>query len=201
MKAKDNIVYLWASTGLLMCPIFMLAVGLEAIYGGWISSFAVLHNYADKQNATMFSSLFWVSITVFRFILVHAKGTNTMKLLILFGIGLVASFMSLVTMERVSAMAGLYGSAIAYGLSCSILYAVGLALPQDSGIVLADGQSSNFIMSSAFGEGALAVVAGQLMAMWGPDAMFYFLGLLCLAGILNVLVVVNRLKQQAIHDA
>ncbi len=47
-------------------------------------------------------------------------------------------------------------------------------------------QSSNIILSSAFGEGILAVLAGHLMKWFGSDAMFYSLAVMGLIGFLNV---------------
>jgi len=91
---------------------------------------------------------------------------------------------------------GLYTSAILFGLANSILYALGISLPQDFDLILSTSQSSNFILSSAFGEGILAVLAGQLMEKSGPDSMFWLLGLMGLFGFFNVVYVVKKMKDQ-----
>lgn len=51
-------------------------VGLECTYGGWISSFAVMRGVTDQQGATLFPALFWVMITIFRFMLAFLPGKS-----------------------------------------------------------------------------------------------------------------------------
>lgn len=73
--------------------------------------------------------MFWIAITGFRFVLAYAPGRPTIKILILFSIGLVGAFVSLLVIHMAHIF-GLYMSAIVFGLSTSVLYALAIALPQ-----------------------------------------------------------------------
>ena len=43
---------------LLLCLMFLLAIGQEVAFGGWISSYSVLADITDKEFATIFGIVF-----------------------------------------------------------------------------------------------------------------------------------------------
>ncbi len=83
IRKKNAIVY-------LLSFMFFIYIGEEVAFGGWISSYSVLNGVTTKQGATMFSSLFWGFMTIFRFLFafVKEKASKKLKILILGQIGL-----------------------------------------------------------------------------------------------------------------
>lgn len=78
----------------ILAACFFFTVGQEAAFGGWISSYTVLHNLSSKEHATFYSSLYWISITFFRFAFAVLKGSPTRKVQILALVGVVNSVIS-----------------------------------------------------------------------------------------------------------
>ena len=66
--------------------MFFIYIGEEVAFGGWISSYSVLNSVTTKQGATVFSSLFWGFMTIFRFFFAFVKGKASKKLkMLIFG--------------------------------------------------------------------------------------------------------------------
>jgi fucose permease len=64
----------------LTCLCFFFIVGQEAGFAGWVSPYAVLQNFSNKEHATMYSSMYWISITISRFVLASVKGSDAKKM-------------------------------------------------------------------------------------------------------------------------
>lgn len=62
---------------IILGALFFIYYGEEIGLAGWISSYAVLLGTDDKEGATKYPFIFWVSITTFRFILAGMKGKVT----------------------------------------------------------------------------------------------------------------------------
>ena len=71
-----------------------MAVGEEVAYGGWISSYAVLYNFSTKEHAIVYSSVYWISVTFFRFALAGVSGSPSKKIRNLSIVGIVTTFLS-----------------------------------------------------------------------------------------------------------
>ena len=111
-----------------MCFSFLLLVGQEASYGSWIPSFAVMRGYSSKEHATFYSSLYWFSITFFRFAFLFLPGTIKQKIYWLVGGGIAVSFISLLFIQLDSELGLNFGS-FAFGLCNSVLFPLLLSLP------------------------------------------------------------------------
>ena len=59
-----------------------------------MSSYAVLYDFSTKEHATFYSSLYWVSITAFKFIMTLVQGTASKKIRYLAYIGIVSTAVS-----------------------------------------------------------------------------------------------------------
>ena len=55
-------------------------LGMEITFAGWISSFATLSKVTDAKGATVFPSIYWVSMTFFRIFLAFLPGSSSKKL-------------------------------------------------------------------------------------------------------------------------
>lgn len=76
----------------LIASGFLLAVGQQSSYGGWISSYAVMWGFSTKEHAIFYSSVYWISLTLFRFVLALVPGPPSAKLRNLGIIGIFTSF-------------------------------------------------------------------------------------------------------------
>ena len=79
----------------IICIMYWLIIGQECSFSGWIPSFAVMNGYSTKEHATMYSSLYWIAVTAFRFIFPLIKGKASTKLLALYFLATVSSLVSL----------------------------------------------------------------------------------------------------------
>ena len=68
------------SAEIILCVSLFLYIGMECTYGGWISSYAVLVGASGIEEATLFPSVFWIMITIFRFVLACLPGTTSKKM-------------------------------------------------------------------------------------------------------------------------
>ena len=130
---------------------------------GWISSYAVLEGFSTKEHATMYSSLYWVSITFFRFAFAFVPGKPSLKIYILLGAATFQTFLSTILIYHVSPEIGLIATAIIFGLSNSVLFPLLLIVPDEFNLGVTPSQNSNFLLFAALGEGTLAVLVGELM--------------------------------------
>ena len=64
-----------------MCVMFILLIGQEVSYGGWVASYAVMNGYSTKEVATIYSSIYYLTITAFRFIFAFLPGSGKCKLI------------------------------------------------------------------------------------------------------------------------
>lgn len=118
---------------ILICLMILLLTGSEISYGGWISSYAVIANIADKQYATIFGILFQVVMTVFRFILCWIPGSPSKKLLF-FTIGTCLTFVSTVfIIDFYSGYVAIFYSAIMYGIMTSVAFPLIFSIPVEFG--------------------------------------------------------------------
>ena len=113
----------------LVAMIFFFVVGQECTYGGWVSSYSVLQGFSSKQHATLYSSVYWISITFFRFCLAFVHGKASKKINVLFMVAILQTFLSLFIIYRVDAEVGLIVSSIIFGLSNSVMFPLLLMIP------------------------------------------------------------------------
>lgn len=115
---------------------FLLIVGQEAAYAAWISSYVVLNNFSTKEHAIFYSGVYWVSITVFRFVLTLLRGRASVKVryfgIMGIGIGLVCLFL----IYHVDTEFGLLSMSVMYGFAHSVIIPLLLTIPQEFGYQL-----------------------------------------------------------------
>lgn len=112
-----------------LCLLIFIYVGVETSFGGWIPSFAVLTSVTDNAGATRFPSLFWVLLTMFRFLLAFAPGTSTRKLKILIEGIFYSGIVSLVVVYAGHIELACYLGAVLFGLTMSSVYPLVFTYP------------------------------------------------------------------------
>jgi fucose permease len=122
-------------------------LGLECTYGGWISSFAVLTQVANRQQATIYPSLFWVLMTIFRIGLAFLPGSGHKKLRIQIEANIGSGIISLVLIYMGHTQLACYLSAVMFGFSMSTIYPLILLFPSEVGLHTEDRQTSNIVMA------------------------------------------------------
>ena len=135
-------------------------------------------------------------ITVFRFILPFTPGSTSQKLKTFCLFGVFASIVSLVLIHKVDEVSGIIVSAILYGISISVLFALAYTLCKEFNMKLKPSQGSNFMLSVSLGDGTIVGFVGYLIKIFGPDALFYSMGIFSfLAWLLTVTVVRKLLRE------
>lgn len=148
-------------------------IGQEVGYGSWVSSYAVMEGVATVQEATYAGSLFWITNTAFRIILIYVTIKVSLRLRILM-IGMIAGC----TINFIAAMTGhhwfaAYPGSFLNGMFLASMFALFLSLPQEFGYLLTKTNTANFMMCASMGEGALAMPIGYAMGIFGPWTLYF----------------------------
>ena len=115
------------------------------------------------EEATLFPSVFWIMITVFRFALAFLPGTTSTKMQCLLYSIVATAIVSLLLVKAGLVWLACYLSAVAFGVSMSSVYILIISLTNQFGLTLGEHQTSNIITCSVLGEGVLTMVVALLM--------------------------------------
>ena len=88
-----------------------------------------MRNFSSKEHATSYSSIYWFSITFFRFAFLFAPGKIKQKIYALVIVGVFCSIFSVVLIYFVNPELGLVFGSIIFGMSNSALFPLLLSLP------------------------------------------------------------------------
>lgn len=141
--------------------------------GGWISTYAVMTGVSDKESATIFGSMFWIAMTLFRFVFSCVSGTPEKKLLYLMIGSVIVGISVLLMISFGEVLIAVWCSSILFGVLFSVRFPLLLALPKQFGFDLLPSENSDFMICASLGEGTLAVVTGYMMNFWGVNMLFY----------------------------
>lgn len=59
---------------ILTCVLYLFYIGEEVGFGSWIPTYAVVEKLTTPEGASVLGSMFWISNTLFRIILLYVKG-------------------------------------------------------------------------------------------------------------------------------
>lgn len=170
----------------LMSVAVFLIIGSTLTYGSWISSYAVLNNFATKERATSYSSLFWISITFFRFLMVAVPGSPSRKIIYLNAGSLLTVLLSYVVIFSINAELGLLFFSIIFGLCQWVLFPLLLTIPSEFGFKLTMTDSSTVFIFGSLGEGVVALLVGKTMELYGFN---WFLIWFVVISVLRIVIV------------
>lgn len=131
-----------------------------------------MEGVGSLKQASYASSIFWITNTVFKIILLSVKSKVSIILKILM-MGMIS-----VSVINYTAAIGGYEGFAAYvgpflnGAFLSSMYALFLDLPNEFGYRLSKQNTANFMMCEALGEGILGMPIGYSMGIIGPSALF-----------------------------
>lgn len=110
--------------------ILFIYFGEEIGFSGWISSYTVLLGAQTKEEATIINTIFWASITFFRFTLpMILQGAPHTKFYTLIKFELGTLIFSFICEKAGWIVLGAYTSALFLGFAFSAMYPLILALP------------------------------------------------------------------------
>lgn len=158
---------------LIICFMYWLIAGQEYTFSGWIPSYAVMSEYSTKEHATLYSSLYWIAVAVFRFIFPLVKGKASTKLLALYFLAMISSLASLGIVHLGLPELGMILGAILLGTANSVVFPLTLIMPQEYGYKVSTSEGSSFMLASSIGEGTLVFLFGLLMTLISKDFVFY----------------------------
>ena len=118
---------------------------------GWISSYAVILNIDDKEGATRYPLIFWISITVARFLLAGMQGKVSQKFVLLIRCQILFLVISLLFVWLGLVGFAVYWNSLLIGLCFSSMYAFLYTLPLDFGQEIDPKQTAFLIMIGAIG--------------------------------------------------
>ena len=157
----------------------------------------MLEKISTKEQATSYGTIYWIGITVFRFIIPFTPGSNSQKLKTLCLFGVFSTIVSLVLIHKVDEVGGVIVSAILYGISMSVLFALTYTLCKEFNMRPKPSQGSDFMLSVALGDGTIVWFVGYLIKTFGPDSLFYSMGIFSLLAWLLTVVVVRKLLRES----
>ena len=96
----------------------------------------MLEKISTKEQATSYGTIYWIGITVFRFIIPFTPGSNSQKLKTLCLFGVFSTIVSLVLIHKVDEVSGIIVSAILYGISISVLFTLAYTLRKEFNVKL-----------------------------------------------------------------
>lgn len=109
--------------------IFFIYFGEETGFAGWISSYVVLENLDTEKGASKFPAIFWISITLFRFLFAGLPGKITYKLKVLISLQTFCYVVTILLVNMDYKYFAAYWSSFLVGLAYSSLYALFYTIP------------------------------------------------------------------------
>jgi hypothetical protein len=138
-----------------------------------VASFAVLEKVTDLRGGDLASEVFWVSNTLFRFILLYVTFRVSLRLKILLAGMIGGCVVNLVAVMAGHAWFSAFVGSFLNGMFLASMFALFLELPSEFGYRLSKQNTANFMMCASMGEGVLSMPIGYAMGLFGPVTLYY----------------------------
>ena len=102
--------------------IFYVYLGQETGFAGWISSYVVILNLDTERGAARFPAIFWVTITMLRFVFAGIPGKSSTKLKGLIFLQIVCYFIATCMFYSSHEYLAAYWTSITIGIAYSSMY-------------------------------------------------------------------------------
>ena len=169
----------------LFCFGFLLIAGFEHSFAGWIPSYAVLSEVADRAEATLFNSVFWMTSTLFRFIVASLTWSSSRKIKLLTSSLLLCSIVCLVMLLSGNIWITVTLSSFLFGTATSAIFPLLISLPTEFGVRFRPDEIATIMMTAVLSSEVLPSVVGVLM---GHNIDYLFVWLLILSGLLWIIL-------------
>lgn len=159
---------------ILISMLFVLHVGAELSFGGWIYTYAAELGLGAETTSRVLNSVFWGGLVVGRLIAIPVSlrlSAKSMIWLDLLGAGLA---LAVVTFFGQSSLA-IWGGVALFGVSIGSIFAscinfAGTHMPITSKV------TSAFVIGASIGSMSLPWLTGLLFGRIGPEALTYVVG-------------------------
>jgi len=185
-----------SASGLLILIVFLfyLAVGAEASFGGWISSYTIATGVATPATAAYMASVFWGSLTLGRLVSIPLARFRPSTVLLADMLGCVAgASIVLLAGQRVPLI--LFGSFV-FGFSMASIFPT-LITFAGSLMTITGKVTGWFLVGASAGGMTVPWLIGQLFEPVGPQITM----LIIMADMLMALVVFAVLRAAAARHA
>jgi fucose permease len=151
---------------------FFIYIGIEVTIQSWIPSYAVLSGIKTKVEAVQFTSIFWITNTIFRFAFGLFKGSNVGKFIILSWAQLLSGGICVLLVMGSHSLSASYLCSILYGISLSQLFPLLISVSSEFNLHITGGQVSNMMIATTVSSGVFSSLTGVLMKL-DLDMFFY----------------------------
>lgn len=162
-----------------ICLFFFLCVGSQASFSGWIYTYAVQLNLADKLLAAYLTSVYWIAQTLgtlLGIILLDRFKPQTLLYIIMSG-----GLLSLITVLYLPGAAAIWLGTISLGITMAPLFPTAFAFVSHR-MPVSGKVNGWFLAGASFGAMGLPWVVGQTVAYSGPrNGMFAIVAVFILA--------------------
>ena len=158
-----------------MMAIFYVYLGQETGFAGWISSYVVILNLDTERGAARFPAIFWVTITMLRFVFAGIPGKSSTKLKGLIFLQIICYFIATCMFYSSHEYLAAYWTSITIGIAYSSMYPMAYTLPMEFNQKITESQTATIMLIGGLGEGTLTTITGYLIKIFGPQTLFTFL--------------------------
>jgi FHS family Na+ dependent glucose MFS transporter 1 len=153
----------------LIALFFLLYVGSEVGFGGWIFTYAVALDLADKTTAAYLTSAFWCALTLGRLVAIPVAGRFRPRLVMICDLAGVVAFATVMLIWPGWPVAAWLGT-IGIGLSMAPIYPVMLSMAERR-MAITGRVTAWFVVGASLGCIILPWLVGQLFESIGPRVM------------------------------
>ena len=151
-----------------ICLLFLLYVGAEISFGGWIYTYAVKQGLSSETAAAYLTSAFWGALTVGRLFAVPlAARLRPQTVLLLDFVGCISSLSLLLLIDS---LVGVWIGTLGIGFSMASFFPTLLAFAERR-MRISGRVTSWFGIGAALGAMTLPLLIGQLIGPLGPGAI------------------------------
>lgn len=115
-----------------------------------------------------------------------------MKLIALYIIAIVSSFISLFIIHKISPEIGIVIGSVLFGMTNSILFPQNLTIAHEYGYKTTSSINSSFLMGSSIGDGTVPMFIGLMMKIQ-TDMLFYGMGIVNALLLVLLLITIRNL--------
>jgi MFS transporter, FHS family, Na+ dependent glucose transporter 1 len=173
--------------------LFMLYVGAEVSYGGWVFSYAVARQIGDPATAAYLTSAFWGALTFGRLMAIPLSARWRPRTLLLVAVGgCLAS--AVLLLAAAGQPPGLWAGSLGLGLFMAPVFPT-LLVRAERRMTITGRVTSWFYVGASLGAMTLPSLIGQLFEGTGPQVLLWFV-MAAMTAELIMLLVVLRLTER-----
>lgn len=183
---------------ILMMILFFIYVGVETGYGGWIFTYAIEGNIADKAGASYMNSIFWGALTVGRLVSILLARQLKPSTILVGNFGLSIAFLGLILLFPLNTTIVWIVSA-GLGFALSSVFPTLLALGE-SRMKITGAVTGMFFLGSSLGGTLLPMLLGQIFEYVGSYEIMLTLFGGAVIGLIVLIAVIfasNRVGEKA----